>query len=97
MIRRCSRVLAALVLMLAGFVATTSAPANATAPVFTDAAGIHVVSVQQIDDRLWALSVSSPALGRAVRLRVLLPTGYDADSATRHPVLYLFHGTSGGP
>ncbi|HJQ43580.1 MAG TPA: alpha/beta hydrolase family protein, partial [Jatrophihabitantaceae bacterium] len=50
-----------------------------------------------VDDRLWALSVSSPALGRAVRLRVLLPTGYDADAATRYPVLYLFHGTSGGP
>lgn len=66
------------------------------APAFDDGAGIHVVSQQRVDDRLFALSVSTPALGRAVRLRVLVPDGYDADSTARYPVLYLFHGTSGG-
>jgi S-formylglutathione hydrolase FrmB len=62
---------------------------------FADADGIHVVSVQQLDDRLWALSVESPALGRPVRVRILLPSDY-ATSTARYPVLYLFHGTSGG-
>jgi S-formylglutathione hydrolase FrmB len=75
--------------------ATLSAAAD-PAPAFNDGTGIHVVSQQRVDDRLFALSVSTPALGRAVRLRILLPDGYDADSTARYPVLYLFHGTSGG-
>jgi S-formylglutathione hydrolase FrmB len=37
----------------------------------------------------------SPALGRPVDVRILLPRGYDPDAARRYPVLYLFHGTSG--
>ena len=55
------------------------------------------VSATQLDSREWALSVSTAALGRAVRLRVLLPDGYDPAAAIHYPVLYLFHGTSGGP
>jgi S-formylglutathione hydrolase FrmB len=91
-----------LVSVLAGALLTLSlaAPvvvAQADAPVFSDSSGIHVVSAQQVDARLWALSVESPALGRAVRVRVLLPTGYADSLDARYPVLYLFHGTSGGP
>ncbi len=89
-----SRVLAAASLALAALVAVPMA-ASADSVAFGDADGVHVVSSQQLDDRLWALSVSSDALGRAVRVRVLLPDGYGADTTTRYPVLYLFHGTSG--
>jgi S-formylglutathione hydrolase FrmB len=74
----------------------TAPGADADAPAFTDADGISVVSAQQVDDRLYALSVSTAALGRAVRLRILLPDGYPADPTRRYPVLYLLHGTSGG-
>lgn len=78
-------------------VAIPTTTARADVPAFTNGSGITVVSSAQVDDRLWALSVSSPALGRAVRLRVLLPTGYADNPTARYPVLYLFHGTSGGP
>lgn len=91
------RVLVSAAVLAAAVLIGTSAQASAAPPVFTDSSGIHVVSAQQVDPRLWALSVSTPALGRPVRLRVLLPDGYDASAATRYPVLYLFHGTSGGP
>ena len=57
--------------------------------------GIHVVAVSAIDDRQLNVRVSSDALGRAVDVRILLPPGYAQDPATRYPVLYLFHGTSG--
>src|SRR5205085_8340264 len=59
-----------------------------------DAAGIHVVNATRVSDRELDVSVSTAALGRAVDVRILVPTGYDAGAA-RLPVLYLFHGTSG--
>jgi S-formylglutathione hydrolase FrmB len=90
-----TRVLAAAALALAALVAVPST-ASADSVTFADADGIHVVSSQQLDDRLWALTVSSDALGRTARVRILLPDGYGADPTARYPVLYLFHGTSGG-
>lgn len=66
----------------------------ARAATFADAAGLHVEAVQRIDDRELDVTVSTAALGRAVHVRLLLPSGYDA-SRRRFPVLYLFHGTSG--
>src|SRR4051794_40963716 len=68
---------------------------KADAPAFVDAAGIHVVNSTQIDARQYNVSVLSPALGRAVDVRILLPTSYAQDTTTHYPVLYLFHGTSG--
>jgi enterochelin esterase family protein len=35
----------------------------------------------------------SRSLGRLRRLHVYTPPGYDADTTTRYPVLYLFHGS----
>ncbi len=84
-------VLAALGVPAAGRVAHAAQPAVS----FRDAAGIQVLSARRVDARQWALHVSSPALGRAVDVRVLLPTGYNPSAARRYPVLYLFHGTSG--
>jgi len=68
--------------------------ARAAGPVFTDAAGIHVVSQSAVDSRQYDVQVSSAALGRSVDIRVLVPGDYDTSSAS-YPVLYLFHGTSG--
>jgi len=84
-------VLAAVGVPAAGRVAHAAQPAVS----FRDAAGIQVLSARRVDARQWALHVSSPALGRAVDVRVLLPTGYNPSAARRYPVLYLFHGTSG--
>ena len=93
-----SRVALVVALTAASFVAVLAPRAAAVSPgvIFTDGNGIHVQSQQQVDDRLYALSVATPALGRAVRVRVLVPDGYTPDAAQRYPVLYLFHGTSGG-
>ena len=91
------RPLLALAIALTSFTAIAgAATATADVPAFTDAAGITVVTSQQVDDRLYSLDVSTAALGRAVRLRILLPDGYLADPTRRYPVLYLLHGTSGG-
>ncbi|WP_165978076.1 alpha/beta hydrolase [Actinomadura darangshiensis] len=53
------------------------------------------MKVRRIDERQYAVRVSTAALGRAVDVRILLPTGYQRQAAARYPVLYLFHGTSG--
>lgn len=74
--------------------AGSPAPAAPPAVAWTDGEGIHVVSAQPEGDRLWRLVVSTAALSRPVRVNVLLPQGYDG--RRRFPVLYLFHGTSGG-
>ena len=63
---------------------------------FHDTHDMHVVETTQVDPRQWNVRVLSPALGRPVNIRILLPVGYDPRSARRYPVLYLFHGTSGG-
>lgn len=81
---------------LAGAALLALAPSGAAAaPVFGDAAGLHVVSAQQLSPRLFSVRVSTSALPQPVDVRVLLPDGYDAQPAHRYPVLYLFHGTSG--
>ena len=76
-------------------IVTLPTSANAgTAAKFADAAGLHVESVTQLSPRQYNVSVSSPALGRAVDVRILVPADY-AKLRRRLPVLYLFHGTSG--
>jgi S-formylglutathione hydrolase FrmB len=96
---RSPRVLAAVLTLAAALAAPLAVASSARAGTvaFSDADGIHVLDATQVDAREWALDVSTPALGdHAVRLRVLLPSDY-ADTSARYPVLYLFHGTSGGP
>ena len=65
---------------------------------FADAHGIEVLGVTQLDERQYDVSVLTPALGRPVHVRILVPAGYaaaDPTTAPPLPVLYLFHGTSG--
>jgi S-formylglutathione hydrolase FrmB len=78
-------------------VALPAAGARAAGPpALPDADGIHVVSERQLDARLLALTVSTPALNGTANVRILLPDGYAAHPQRRYPVLYLLHGTSGG-
>src|SRR4051812_47728339 len=81
-------------LLLAGLAAAPASLADGSPP-FHDAAGITVESATQTDARTWHLVVGSADLSRPVRVNLLLPEGYDS-STGRFPVLYLFHGTSGG-
>ncbi|HEX4864743.1 MAG TPA: alpha/beta hydrolase family protein [Acidimicrobiales bacterium] len=85
--------LALVVLVAAG--AATGARASQPSASFTDAAGLHVVASSQLDQRDYNVEVLSPDLGRPVNVRILLPADYFLHPATRYPVLYLFHGTSG--
>ena len=87
------RVLTAVVLAIA-LVAPTST-AVASPPDSSD--GLTVVSTSVIDARQTEYTVSTSALTRPVRIRVVMPTGHDAGSSKRYPVLYLYHGTSGRP
>lgn len=93
--RRLAAVAACLTLALPIIPAITEPALSATTPRFTGGAGLQVRAVTPIDDRDYNVSVLSPYLGRPVNIRILLPSNYDPTSATRYPVLYLFHGTSG--
>ena len=65
-------------------------------PAFTSGNGITVQAVQRLDPRLYALTVTTGAVDGTLHIRVLLPDGYAQHPGRRYPVLYLFHGTSGG-
>jgi diacylglycerol O-acyltransferase / trehalose O-mycolyltransferase len=67
--------------------AACSSPAAAPAPP-----PAHVVARQQLDARLWDITVDSPAVGGPVPVRLLLPTRYAGAPTQRWPVLYLLHG-----
>lgn len=89
------RVFGALVALSLGvFLAPATQAATSSRVAFRGAAGLHVLSVKAYDTRDYNVSVATPALGRAANIRILLPVGYTPKR--RYPVLYLFHGTSGG-
>jgi diacylglycerol O-acyltransferase / trehalose O-mycolyltransferase len=76
---------------------TTSPPASPT-PVPSYATigqpaddGARVVAVEEIDARTRDLTIDSPAVGM-VKVRLLLPEGFEAQPDTRWPVLYLLQG-----
>ncbi|MFJ8532137.1 alpha/beta hydrolase [Streptomyces sp. NPDC093591] len=46
----------------------------------------------RLGPRTFEVSVSSAALGRDAPVRLILPSGFDADPARTYPVLYLLHG-----
>lgn len=93
--RRTLPLVTAALLALAGAFGVPAVADPPSRPAFVDAAGIHVVSAQRIDERQYDVAVSSAALGRAVHVRILVPAGYGSSPPRRYPVLYLFHGTSG--
>jgi S-formylglutathione hydrolase FrmB len=93
--RRWAAVLGLLTMTSAAVLLGTSPGAGADPPTFGNAAGITVLSANPVGDREWQLTVSTAALSQPVRVDILLPEGYSS-SAAHYPVLYLYHGTSGG-
>ena len=87
--------LIAFLLVLAAGAVTAAAPAGAARPAFHSGEGLTIVRAAHPYPRLWKLVVKTTQLQQAVRVNVLLPVGYSSTSR-RYPVLYLFHGTSGG-
>ena len=82
---------------LAGVAAVLLTLAPAAAAVnWRSIDGLQVTSVKQLDQRLYALTVTTKALPGPANIRILLPTGYAAHPHRRYPVFYLLHGTSGG-
>ncbi len=81
-----SLVLAAAV--VAGGCAAPSAP-----PTAAPSKAARVVAVDKIDERIRDVVINSPSVGE-VRVRVLVPVGFEADPNRRWPVLYLLHGAN---
>ncbi len=88
-----SRRFIAAVLLTAALIAP-AVPASAD-PSPANGHGLTVVATNVIDSRQTEYTVSTAALKKPVRIRVVLPSGYVP--GTRYPVLYLYHGTSGRP
>ncbi|MGW0824445.1 alpha/beta hydrolase [Streptomyces sp. NPDC002845] len=81
----------------------TTAVSRRTVAKVTAAAGLAVLfgaatatgrarAATRLGPRTLDLSVSSAALGRAAPVRLILPSGFDAEPGRTYPVLYLLHG-----
>lgn len=53
---------------------------------------LSVVSTASIRDRLQDVTIDSPAVGRTVQVRLLLPVAFEAEPDREWPVLWLLHG-----
>lgn len=79
-------------------VATLAFAATANAdPTFSSGNGITVDSQSKVDEQLFELKVTTPAVSprataRGNGVRVFLPKGYEENTSKRYPVIYLFHG-----
>jgi S-formylglutathione hydrolase FrmB len=83
-------------LALLALLALAPAAGATELPRFADGDGVHVVSAKQIAPRLIGLTLTTPLLTAPTNVRILLPADYDAHPRQRYPVLWLWHGTSGG-
>ena len=63
-------------------------PASVTPP----AQPPRIVASEQVKGRIWDLTIDSPAVGREVKVRLLVPARFQTAESQRWPVLYLLHG-----
>jgi len=89
-------VIAALASLALTLSAGPAAAARPAPPSFQSGDGLQVTSAQRLDKRLYELTVTTPSLPGPAAIRILLPASYESEPRRRYPVLYLFHGTSGG-
>jgi diacylglycerol O-acyltransferase / trehalose O-mycolyltransferase len=80
--------------LLAVLVAALTLRSSLPAPVPGIGAddGARIVEAARLGRRTVDLTVASPALGRHVKVRLLLPARFAAEPTRRWPVLYLLHG-----
>jgi S-formylglutathione hydrolase FrmB len=55
--------------------------------------GARIIAVTNVDARTRDVTIDSPAVGRIVKVRLLVPSGFDAQPTTHWPVMYLLHGS----
>lgn len=94
-------------LAIAGLSLAGVMPAHGREPLSASPPAIEYVGEVQLSPRLREITLKTSTLAAANRglipgnpngqtkVRVLLPTGYDAKGARRYPVLYLYHGGGG--
>ncbi|MEV7404997.1 alpha/beta hydrolase-fold protein [Streptomyces sp. NPDC091267] len=85
---------ATVLLATAGTVGASTAYGSPAAvqPAATADDGARIVTETRIDARTVDLTVESPAAGKTLPVRVLLPAGFDAQPDRTWPVLYLLQG-----
>lgn len=88
------RILALAIAVCSVFLMPSAAQAD---PAINNGHGLRVVGTNSIDARQTEYTMATAALKQPVRIRVVLPTGYNPMATKRYPVLYLYHGTGGVP
>jgi diacylglycerol O-acyltransferase/trehalose O-mycolyltransferase len=92
---RLVRILVVAAVVLAGCAATdtgTDAGTDRAAGGSQRDGSARVVDTAARSDRVRDLTIASPAVGRTVHVRLLLPAAYGSQPHRRWPVLYLLHG-----
>ena len=67
----------------------SSPPVSSASPTPSAAT---ITATSEVDDRTIDLTISSPAVGKEVKVRLLLPADFAAEPEEIYPVLYLLHG-----
>jgi S-formylglutathione hydrolase FrmB len=93
--RRLGTILAAAVLG-AGVVLPVTSPAAAAAATVKADDGATITAQKQVGSRMFDVTVKSPALGKSVQVRVIVPTGWSAAAKRTWPVVYSYHGGADG-
>ncbi len=94
--RRRPAFVAILAVLAVAIPASPAAASRGGPPSFLSGDGLAVTSVKRLDARLYELTLTTSALPGPATVRVLLPASYETEPRRHYPVVYLFHGTSGG-
>ncbi|MFF4234408.1 alpha/beta hydrolase [Actinomadura geliboluensis] len=83
--------------LVAGIGAAGTVPAQARALALAGPSakaddGARITAETKVGTREVDITIESPALGKSVKTRILLPKGWTRDSAATWPILYAFHG-----
>ncbi|WP_433331883.1 alpha/beta hydrolase [Spirillospora sp. CA-294931] len=93
--RRSSRLRSLAAGVIAAVTATglvTVADTASAAPTRTADTGAKITAETKVAAGEVDITIESPSLGKSVKARVLLPTGWSETSTTTYPVLYAYHG-----
>jgi len=71
---------------------STQAHAAGRAPAAPEGAQAQITAVRALDGRTRDITVSSPAMGMSIPVRVILPPSWNSAPNATFPVLYMLHG-----
>jgi S-formylglutathione hydrolase FrmB len=54
--------------------------------------GAAITKLQKVNSRMFDVTIASPALGAAVKTRVMVPKGWKSKTTKTWPVVYAYHG-----